>query len=108
MGFPFGKFKGFELADIDSSYLEWLLDNIELRQPLLRMVQGELASRAQRGARPRTVPTAVDRDLVGKIIEKGFRQVALSAHPDTGGDNGAMLKLNNAADWLRSRARELS
>ena len=34
MEMPFGKHKGEELEDIPLDYLEWLVDNVELRDEL--------------------------------------------------------------------------
>jgi hypothetical protein len=31
---PFGKYKGEFLGDIPKSYLIWMMDNLDLRQPL--------------------------------------------------------------------------
>ena len=42
---PFGKFKGAPLAEIPDSYILWLVDNVELREPLLSGIAVELRER---------------------------------------------------------------
>jgi len=39
MIFPFGKHKGKNVADVPKGYLRWLLQNVELREPLLTAVR---------------------------------------------------------------------
>lgn len=42
---PFGKYRGVPLDDIRTSYLVWLVENVDLREPLAGAVRGELYAR---------------------------------------------------------------
>lgn len=42
---PFGKFKGASFADLPDWYLEWITENMELREPLLSKIREEVARR---------------------------------------------------------------
>jgi hypothetical protein len=46
-GMPFGKFKGTPFADLPDWYLEWIKENLELREPLLSKINAEVARRAE-------------------------------------------------------------
>jgi|688.fasta_scaffold1963309_1 hypothetical protein len=46
-GMPFGKFKGTAFADLPDWYLEWIKENLELREPLLSKIAAEVARRAE-------------------------------------------------------------
>ena len=44
--FPFGKFKGVPLADVDAGYIEWALSNMDKLSPgLRRALEDELEGR---------------------------------------------------------------
>ena len=45
MRIPFGKYKGQDITALPDEYLLWLLENIELRDPLLSAVEEEVAER---------------------------------------------------------------
>jgi hypothetical protein len=53
-------------------------------------------------ARPRFAPTPVD-TVTQDIIDAGYRAMAAKMHPDVGGSNEEMARLNNARDKLRGR-----
>jgi hypothetical protein len=42
---PFGKFKGVPFPDLPDWYLEWITENLELREPLLSKIRDEVARR---------------------------------------------------------------
>jgi hypothetical protein len=46
-GMPFGKFKGTPFTDLPDWYLEWIKENLELREPLLSKITAEMARRAE-------------------------------------------------------------
>lgn len=46
---PFGKFKGELLESIPTDYLQWLQENVELRQELALEVENQLALREGKG-----------------------------------------------------------
>ena len=102
---PFGKYKHWLLADIPSDYLRWISMNIDLREPLKTAVKSELHCR-QRG-RSRPSPPASDLTNVAReIIDSGYKKLAISRHPDHGGDVKAMQKLNEARQWLVSQCEK--
>jgi len=47
----------------------------------------------------------IDLKVIDEIISAGVRSLARTHHPDAGGDHDKMVAINNAADWLRERAR---
>jgi DnaJ-class molecular chaperone len=44
--------------------------------------------------------------VVDEIVKAGVRSLAKVHHPDTGGNHQRMVAINNAAEWLREKARE--
>jgi hypothetical protein len=48
----------------------------------------------------------IDLQVIDEIISAGVRSLARTHHPDVGGDHQRMVTINNAADWLREKARE--
>jgi hypothetical protein len=42
----------------------------------------------------------VDRETALEIVEAGRRALARKHHPDTGGSNELMAKINSISDWL--------
>lgn len=97
---PFGKHKGRELAELPDSYLQWLAENIELRQPLLSGVELEFK---ERGLTLHQRPTtAGGLDLAG--VKKVYRALSLEFHPDRiGGDGEAQRALNLFYEKLTGR-----
>lgn len=47
MEMPFGKHKGEELEDIESSYLQWVISNLDLREDLNEAIEEELMNRTE-------------------------------------------------------------
>ena len=76
---PFGKYKGWEIGDIPVEYLEWLIDNVELKGGLAAEVRDMLEM-----ARP------VD----GLVVSSIYRRLAMKWHPDKGGNTEAMAAIN--------------
>jgi hypothetical protein len=105
----FGRHRGTAIRDIPTSYLRWLL-TIDLDDRLRSAVRAELQHRTHtagdradlRALSPATA--AVAEDLVGS----GYRALAKAHHPDRGGSHDAMIRVNEAAAWLRARLRESS
>ena len=85
---PFGKHRGCYVEDLPQSYLRWLLDNVDLREPLLTEVCNALVDYD-----PSPVPST---DKV-RII---YRELAFKWHPDRGGSTEAMQALNEFHDRL--------
>jgi Putative quorum-sensing-regulated virulence factor len=102
---PFGKFKGAPVEDLPSSYLWWLVENIELREPLKSAIEDEVESRSFRSEEP-AVPEEI-LAAAGDIVRAGYRILSQRYHPDRGGDLERMKRVNLAAEWLRGQLRGL-
>jgi hypothetical protein len=121
MRMPFGKHRGVDVRDLPDGYLNWLL-TIDLREPLLSAVTREWAFRfgdeeqefgdeeeyyappPPQGEAKLTYSPA-EQPLLKEIVERGYRAVALKAHPDVGGSTDVMRKLNGLIAKLRSQFR---
>jgi len=120
---PWGRYRGYRLQDLPDSYLSRLLD-FDLREPLRSAVEREIECRfydAPRGPE-QPEPTAPGRNclelhrgqlsLARRVFDAGYRALALTAHPDVGGDAAEMRALNALAESVREqlsnqlRARE--
>jgi len=99
------------LCDLPESYLKWLADRPDLRDPLWSAVLEELQGREQDYEPPRrgsnTEPTVLIRSehipLAIELVNAGHRQLARRHHPDIGGNITAMQDLNALADSLRTQ-----
>jgi Putative quorum-sensing-regulated virulence factor len=102
---PFGRYRGVPLEEVPRAYLRWLLDEVDLREPLLTRVEREYRRRRQRhrrGAAP-TLPLALPpalRATAAEIVTTGFRALALKRHPDHGGSHEGMLALQRAREAM--------
>jgi Putative quorum-sensing-regulated virulence factor len=111
---PFGKYKGEPLSDLPDDYLQWVLDNCELREPWRWRIEDEYQSRqfgggarrerweswgSQSAPGPAGLPAAM-RATACEIVRAGYRAVALRRHPDRGGRHEAMVELNAVRDAL--------
>jgi hypothetical protein len=95
---PFGKHYGEDLREIPIQYLEWIRENIDLREPLLSAIDAELERRD--GNIPSTsIPPAL-RPTAKEIITTGYRMLALKLHPDRGGAHDGMVRLTDARKAL--------
>ncbi len=114
---PFGKFKGEPINELPDWYLGWIWNNVKLRNPLHDEIEDELRFRGDLGShqstqRPAQTVTSIrieprDAPLVLQIFERGFRAAAKSSHPDTGGNHGSMVRLNQIAQSIREQFREI-
>lgn len=98
MRMPFGKYRGWEIADLPDEYLQWLV-TIELREPLFMAVVREIDRRAfssQKKSRS-SVPAPL---MAKEIVKAGYRALAMKYHPDHGGDGKKMVELNLAYEKL--------
>lgn len=86
----FGKYQGHELRDVPDDYLSWL---IEIQTKTLAEYQAEQRRRlALQNARL---------SWAERIIQTGFRTLAMEFHPDQGGDNESMRQIIAAQERLR-------
>ena len=113
MRMPWGKHRGEDIEEIESSYLVWCVESCEsLSNDLYFEIRAELASRF--GA-PRESPpppprgrngACPDPEAVQALVKAGLKTLARKHHPDAGGDLLKMQRLNAAADWLRGLAEK--
>ena len=104
MKMPFGKFKGEDVEDVPIVYLKWLWKNVPLRSGLRDSVasvlgigiDGENRSPPQNS----NDPIAVDCKIVCDLIKLGYRELAKRYHPDIGGSNEKMTRLNIVREFL--------
>lgn len=89
---PFGKFKGYEIEEIEPQYLEWLVENVPLRGPLKRAVFEAVNTLPYRDEIEAPAPERV------KVV---FRELAMKYHPDRGGNEEAQKALNEFYERLR-------
>ena len=109
MKMPFGKYRGSPVEDLPDTYLWWLHDLEDLREPLRSAVYREWCRRFDDddgGDRDHQPPQPVhfpdqDAALFRELIEAGYRALALKLHPDQGGSVEAMQRLNALVAKLR-------
>ena len=118
MFMPFGKHDGKPVSELPDGYLEWAVKTLtdvdaDLRRALMAEYIARAAKRAAReGGRPQTppaaaLPVAVSVDLALEIVKAGRRALALSLHPDKGGDAERMTLCNATADFLEKRLPQM-
>lgn len=96
---PFGSYKGTPIEKLPRQYLDWLLGQDWLREPLLTFCRDEVARRE-------ATPTPSDdevKKVALEIVTTGYRRLSQQRHPDTGGSHEAMVTLNKAHSWLKER-----
>ncbi len=117
MSLGFGKYREVPLDQVPESYLFWVLEQRWVWDSTKAMVERELDDRqwqqrfqqayeAGRKAREEQQaahrePRGVDGVVALEIVKRGYRSLALEAHPDKGGDPEEMKAVNAAATWLR-------
>jgi hypothetical protein len=96
---PFGKHRGEALADVPTSYLDWLT-TINLELWLRRAVEAELrrrdwceGPRADGGPAPPVLSWE-------RIVKRWFAKPSMRYHPDRGGSQEAMEAVNTAREEL--------
>jgi hypothetical protein len=110
---PFGRYRGLELRDIPTGYLNWLA-TIHLDPWLRDAVRAECACRAGqqyesgRERRPPPPPPAgpairistADVAMARRLVDAGYRALAQRLHPDHGGDVVEMQSFNSLVGRL--------
>jgi hypothetical protein len=85
---PFGKFRGTYVYALPSTYLLWLQENIELREPLKTFVVNEIEARG-------LIPARSSGTLDTSKVKSIYRELSLQFHPDRpGGTKEAMQAIN--------------
>jgi hypothetical protein len=107
MVMPFGRYRGREIEDLPSDYLDWLL-SIEIRDRLRDAVERELEARCMREYVPAPEPFVIhlrpgEVDLARLVFDLGYRAAAKALHPDAGGDPDDMIRLNAFAENVRGQ-----
>ncbi len=87
---PFGRYKDYQVDDLPGNYLEWLIDNVDLWEPLRSEVYRQLY-----GCKDNVV--APDESKTKAI----YRQLAQKWHPDRGGSTEAMQAVNEFYELLK-------
>jgi len=103
MRMPWGKFKGEDLEDIESSYLLWVLENCEIKPGLEVAIHAELRDRFGGIAAP--APEKLDkrhRPMAQEILKAGYRAVLQRVHPDHGGKHDDTIAVQAAYEALAS------
>lgn len=123
MVMPFGRHKGEDLADIDPSYLTWVLSNIDVKEPLKQEIidtleeqgiivtpdmmfdsgtqqKGKFDNSSFKTAVSYLNPNSDMKKILRELIDLGYKGVAKRVHPDKGGSKEDMQALNDVKDWL--------
>ena len=96
MKLEFGKHKGSDLQDVPREYVEWLVDS---KRKDLQMYEEELVRRD-------SVESA-SQSMVEKIVQAGFKAMAMKTHPDHGGNPDEFRELQGAKAVLDTVVKEL-
>jgi hypothetical protein len=117
----FGRFKGERLQDTPTWYLNHVLDFDDLsardlakiKMVLLNRGSDHTDSQDKYQAPPQfntapNLPAGVHAETILEIVKAGYRQLAKTHHPDQGGDDEAMKRINVAKDFLESRFNSLT
>jgi hypothetical protein len=85
---PFGKYRGLEVSELPESYLRWLWDTIELREPLYSAVRDalDLEEEEAKTLAPRSALSPEVRAMEKELVSTGYRMLALKMHPDKAAD----------------------
>jgi len=99
----FGKYRGVPVEELPDNYLDRILNQGWLREPLLSACREEFL---RRDGHPVTTPADDEtKTIASQIIAAGYRKLALERHPDKeGGSHQKMRALNQAYEWVRQKA----
>lgn len=104
MNMPFGKHRGKPIAELPASYLVWCLTECEglnsfVRREMIRVIREWLDEEDPTSYRVKPGPPEPS-DITG-AIRRWHRQLAQRFHPDSGGQNGQMVVVNEAVELLK-------
>jgi hypothetical protein len=86
----FGKFKGYDLQEVPNDYLSWI---IETQKKTLSEYEAE-QTRRQSLQEARL-------SWAERIVQAGYRTLAMQCHPDHGGSNESMRQVIAAQERLK-------
>ena len=93
----FGRHKGELVGDVPTSYLQWVMAEVQSLNPGLRYaIEQELSHRGNEQSTAKPPPRA----SLQPIVQTWFRRLSLQYHPDRGGSDEQMRVVNNARDLL--------
>lgn len=90
MNFPFGKYKGWDIEDIPSTYLAYAIEEFSLFPSMHEAIKDELA---QRFSKPKQLPGLSAKDV--------YRHLSKKYHPDVGGSHEAMQAINEFYELMK-------
>lgn len=91
MKLTFGKYNGWDLERVPDEYIEYM---ITTSKRTIQMFETE---------RDRRVISAEAKlPMMERIIQAGYRQLAVQNHPDKGGNTTTMQEINAAHEKLKS------
>ena len=91
----FGKYKGYDLQQVPDDYLQWIA---ETQRKTLAEYEAEQTRRLNlQEARL---------SWAERMVQAGFRTLAMEHHPDRGGNNEAMRQVIAAQARLKEMLRE--
>jgi Putative quorum-sensing-regulated virulence factor len=102
---PFGKYRGWRIADLPLDYVEWCLDSISLREPLRSALRARVAEQPQPELRFPLLLDGTDTQLLLELVRAGRRSVAKICHPDAGGDVHTMQRVNRIVELVQQHAQ---
>lgn len=88
--FPFGKYKGYDLAELPTSYLAYALEKFELPAELELDLKALLAIRLNYKSAT----------LTPELITGTFKDLCMKYHPDKGGSNEAFIAITEFKERL--------
>jgi len=93
MELNFGKFKGYELDDVPTSYLAFLLD--------AEFVKDDIKAECLEVINYRYSEFELSQKSISKtLIDNAYRRLVMKHHPDKGGNHYAMIAINEFKDIL--------
>ena len=109
MTMPFGRHKGAPVEALPYDYLRWLHDRTDLHEPLRSAVRHAWSHRFGEASAPGddALPDE-EAALYRELIEAGYRALAQRLHPDHGGTDEAIKRLNALMARLRREALAMS
>lgn len=92
---PWGKNKGDDIEDLDSSYIVYCLENFDLKPDLRGAMEREMHDRYS------LHKSAYHNEKIDdKKVKDVYRKLSLKYHPDKGGNNMAMAAVNEFKELL--------